>query len=145
MIIKITDADASIRYVSGPYEQCMANVNEGDTYEEIEEMPCTFTYDTMSIARHEIKHMRDASFTLGFTYSVDAKDYPCDTVFQEAIKTYLTAYTSGVLTEDNTVRIRRNDNTFWYPNYAELKPFAAELMNHINNIWTVYWQEKDAL
>lgn len=136
----------NIRYVSGAYEMCMANVHEGETYEEVGEMPDnSIAYTSEEIQRYAIKQTRSIAFISGFTFSVDGKSYPCDPVFQEAVKTYLTAYMSGVVPEEYTVRIRRSDNTFWYPNYTELKPFAAELMQHIESVWTDYWAAKDAL
>jgi hypothetical protein len=94
--------------------------------------------------KRQITDHRNIALEAGFEYT-DGLVYPCDTVFQEAVKTYLTAYVLAMKTPESTVRIRRYDNSFWYPDYSELVPFAGALMLHVEKIWTDYWQEKDSI
>jgi hypothetical protein len=93
--------------------------------------------------KKEITKNRDEIFEGGFVYL--GEEYPCDPVFQEAVKTYLMSYSLGILAHVQQVRIRRMDNTFWYPNFSELVPFAGALMVHVESIWTDYWNKKDSL
>lgn len=93
--------------------------------------------------KDDITAERDAVLWEGFAY--DGIMYPCDPVFQDAVKTYLTAYLLGMMPHENPVRIRRFDNSFWYPNYAQLLPFAGALMQYVESIWTAYWTAKDSL
>jgi hypothetical protein len=91
----------------------------------------------------EIVKYRDDALEAGFEYLGEM--YPCDPVFQEAIKTYFMEYSLGLLNPEDTVKIRKIDNTFWYPNYSELLPFAGSLALHVKGIWDNYWLAKDAL
>ena len=91
----------------------------------------------------DIVRDRDIALESGFAYLGEM--FPCDPVFQDAVKTYLIEYSLGLLDPSATVKIRKIDNTFWYPNYAELLPFAGSLTSHIKGILDKYWLAKDSL
>lgn len=95
--------------------------------------------------KEEATRQRDTELEAGFIFSVDGLAYPCDPVLQEVVKTYLLAYAVGKIAKQSPVRIRRMDNSFWYPSFTELLPFAGELMAHGEQIWTDYWSKKDKL
>lgn len=93
----------------------------------------------------DIAKERDELFVAGFTYQGDGLKYPCDIVLQEAVKSYLIDYAVGISDPTELARIRRWDNSFWYPSYEELKQFAGALKIHVESIWTEYWAKKDNL
>jgi len=92
-----------------------------------------------------IKKSKDDVIEHGhFTYT-DGLLYHCDKEFQEAVKAYLLAYSTGIIPVDAQVEIRRVNNTFLLVNYNELRLFAAALFAHSRAIWLAYWAKKDAL
>ncbi len=86
---------------------------------------------------------KDISLDGTFTYN--GNEYYCDPTFQEAVKAYLIAYATGMMAPTDRVKIRRPDRSFWYPNQAELIPFAGAVMAHVGSIWDEYWSRKDLL
>jgi hypothetical protein len=94
-------------------------------------------------AKNEISSIKDTLLDGIFTY--DGNEYYCDPTFQEAVKAYLIAYATGMMAPTDRVKIRRPDRSFWFPNQAELIPFAGAVMAHVGSIWDEYWSKKDAI
>lgn len=95
------------------------------------------------LLKAEIVKNKDVQLDGTFTYN--GQEYYCDPVFQEAVKAYLIAYAIGMRQPTDQVKIRRPDRSFWFPNQAELLPFAGALWDHVGGVWDNYWAKKDAL
>jgi len=89
--------------------------------------------------------VKNKDINLDGTFTYNGNEYYCDPVFQEAVKAYLIAYATGMMAPTDRVKIRRPDRSFWYPNQAELIPFAGAVMAHVGSIWDEYWSRKDLL
>jgi hypothetical protein len=89
--------------------------------------------------------VQEKEINLDGTFTYDGNEYYCDPTFQEAVKAYLIAYATGMVSPTQQVVIRRPDRSFWYPNQVELLPFAGALMAHVAVIWDNYWKAKDLI
>lgn len=68
-----------------------------------------------------------------------------DATFQSQLTGFVTAFASGVLPSDATVRIRAVDNSLHDLGATAVKALAAAVMSHVQTAYAASWAAKDAL